>query len=77
MAITNELLLILGFIAGIVIIGLVMIYLFFIASKDDRKRAPEQAATTAERAKTAVLGGVLVAVPIALVVLTLFIRTLF
>ncbi len=75
-AIDPELIFIGWFLLAIVLVALVMIYLFIIGGRENRKRAAEQRMATTERVKTAVIGGLLVLIPLAFVLVTLFIRTL-
>ncbi|MFX1536889.1 MAG: hypothetical protein ACFFDI_21945 [Promethearchaeota archaeon] len=76
MAIDPELIFIGWFLLAIGLVALVMIYLFIIGGRENRKRAAEQRMATTERVKTAVIGGLLVLIPLAFVLVTLFIRTL-
>ncbi|MFX0063243.1 MAG: hypothetical protein ACFFC7_13790 [Candidatus Hermodarchaeota archaeon] len=76
MALDPQLVFIGWFLFAIALVAIVMIYLFIIGSREDRTRALEQRMTTAERVKTAVIGGFLILIPLAFVLVTLFISTL-
>ncbi|MFX1251324.1 MAG: hypothetical protein ACFFCZ_06925 [Promethearchaeota archaeon] len=76
MALDPQLIFIGWFFLAAALIAIVMIYLFIIGSRENRTRALEQQMTTTERVKTAVIGGLLVLIPLAFVLVTLFIRNL-
>ena len=76
MVIEPQFLLLGGIIAGVTIVVLAMLYIFFSMQKDDQTRSSEQVTPTAERVKAALIGGVLILIPIILIIVTLFIRTI-